>query len=386
MAAIDAYANFAYSKVFAVPVPPTSGLQLTLAGGTAARLPAVPFNAAVWSIVDYPDPTNAEIVRVTAIAGDLVTMVRAQEGTTARAIQIGDAFAATITKKTLDDLRDAQNLNAGTMPVGRLPPTVPLLTADNHWTGKQYLDGQPEIYTDPAATVGQKSFRQQPSGGYLNFESLNEVTGLPVAPTPLRLKWGGGVYVDELFINDRRAVDLETIYPIGSVYLNALNEANPATYFGFGTWVPFGPGRALVCYDITQAEFNAAEKTGGEKTHTNTIAEMPYHTHVQDSHVHTIYDPGHAHAVTDPGHVHTLPMADGSHNNGSNLLLHGLDITVAESLSKTTSSASTGVSVVAGATGISEYAATPTNQYAGGGLEHNNLQPFITCFMWKRTA
>ena len=46
MAAIDAYTNFAYSKVFAPPTVPLSGTSLSLAAGTSARLPAVPFNAA----------------------------------------------------------------------------------------------------------------------------------------------------------------------------------------------------------------------------------------------------------------------------------------------------------------------------------------------------
>jgi hypothetical protein len=131
MAAIDAYTNFAYSKVFAPPTVPLSGTSLSLAAGTSARLPAVPFNAAVWPATDYPDPTNAEIVRVTAVVGDVVTMVRAQEGTVPRTILVGDAFAATITRKTLDDLRDSSNQNSGILPDARLSPNVPLINNAN---------------------------------------------------------------------------------------------------------------------------------------------------------------------------------------------------------------------------------------------------------------
>ena len=42
---------------------------------------------------------------------------------------------------------------------------------------------------------------------------------------------------------------LETIYPIGSIYLNAHNKANPQDFMGFGTWVRYAQGRAIVGWD-----------------------------------------------------------------------------------------------------------------------------------------
>lgn len=38
---------------------------------------------------------------------------------------------------------------------------------------------------------------------------------------------------------------LESIYPVGSVYINANNAANPSQYMGFGTWRPYSEGRAI---------------------------------------------------------------------------------------------------------------------------------------------
>ena len=38
---------------------------------------------------------------------------------------------------------------------------------------------------------------------------------------------------------------LESIYPVGSVYINANNAANPSLYMGFGTWQPYAQGRAI---------------------------------------------------------------------------------------------------------------------------------------------
>ncbi|MCW1043450.1 phage baseplate protein, partial [Streptococcus anginosus] len=55
---------------------------------------------------------------------------------------------------------------------------------------------------------------------------------------------------------------------------------NPTTFMG-GVWERFGNGRVLVCVDEADADFNTANKTGGEKTHTLTIDEMPSHSHRQ---------------------------------------------------------------------------------------------------------
>lgn len=65
----------------------------------------------------------------------------------------------------------------------------------------------------------------------------------------------------------------ESIYPVGSMYVNFTDNTNPATLLGFGTWSAV-EGRMVVGYDGTQTEFNAAEKTGGHKklqAHTHTI-------------------------------------------------------------------------------------------------------------------
>jgi hypothetical protein len=99
----DAHKNFAISSVAAAPSPATSGLNLTVATGEGALFPTPPFNATVWPSAARGLATNAEIVRVTGIAGDVFTIVRAQENTSARSILVGDQIAATITAKTLTD-------------------------------------------------------------------------------------------------------------------------------------------------------------------------------------------------------------------------------------------------------------------------------------------
>lgn len=58
-------------------------------------------------------------------------------------------------------------------------------------------------------------------------------------------------------------VQRETIFPIGSIYMSVTNT-NPSSSFG-GTWVLWGQGRVPIGVDTSQSEFNSVEKTGGEK-------------------------------------------------------------------------------------------------------------------------
>jgi hypothetical protein len=60
--------------------------SIDLLSGDSARFPTVPFNAVWWNVTDYPDPADDpdhEIVRVTAISTNTLTITRAQEATPA---------------------------------------------------------------------------------------------------------------------------------------------------------------------------------------------------------------------------------------------------------------------------------------------------------------
>lgn len=107
----DAHANFAYSTVAMAPSPANSGTSLTVQSGDGASFPTPPFNATVWPAGANPRATNAEIVRVTAIATDTLTITRTQEGTSARTVLVGDQIAATITAKTLTDAEGPLSLS-----------------------------------------------------------------------------------------------------------------------------------------------------------------------------------------------------------------------------------------------------------------------------------
>lgn len=189
-------------------------------------------------------------------------------------------------------------------------------------------------------------------------EITNPVEGcwLPIVDVSEPLEVNQTKKIKVANVKSTTATILAAAYPIGSLFLSAVST-NPATLLGIGTWTAFGAGRMPVGYDATQTEFNAAGKTGGEKTHTLTASEMPTHTHTQNVHNHT--QDAHAHNVGQLWHISS-----------------GTDAWAFAQSGTTSTDPAT----------ATNQAATATNQNAGSGAAHNTLPPYITVFMWKRTA
>ena len=82
-----------------------------------------------------------------------------------------------------------------------------------------------------------------------------------------------------LTVAGNTATTLQAVYPVGSIYMNASNSTNPATLLGFGTWAAFGAGRVITGFDASDSDFDSAEETGGSKTKTLSISEIPAHSH-----------------------------------------------------------------------------------------------------------
>lgn len=80
----------AVSTVAVAPSPASSGTSLTVATGDGSRFPGPTSSAAVGPAFTNPTSDNVEVVAITGISGDTLTITRAQEGTSARAITAGD--------------------------------------------------------------------------------------------------------------------------------------------------------------------------------------------------------------------------------------------------------------------------------------------------------
>ena len=136
-----------------------------------------------------------------------------------------------------------------------------------------------------------------------------------------------------------KSAALDSIYPVGAIY-TAITSGSPATVFG-GTWVSFGQGRVLVGHDdaadpdtdfVAPSGDGSSVLVGGAKTHTLSVDEIPSHTHGISN-------------FEDP---------TGTGSNGS-------------------------------ANGASSFSTVNTDATGGGGA-HNNLQPYVVVYMWKRTV
>lgn len=78
------------------------------------------------------------------------------------------------------------------------------------------------------------------------------------------------------YVRDNFIALIDRFYPVGTVYINHSNSANPVTYLGFGTWVAHAEGEAIVGKSSSGTFATAGALVGAETApHTHTIA----HTH-----------------------------------------------------------------------------------------------------------
>ncbi|SQG92627.1 phage structural protein [Streptococcus dysgalactiae subsp. equisimilis] len=127
---------------------------------------------------------------------------------------------------------------------------------------------------------------------------------------------------------------LNMIYPVGSVYMST-SSANPSTFIG-GTWQRYAQGRTIVGVSESESEFSYVGKTGGEKSHRLTNQEIPSHSHGF---------------------------------NGNKMVGNGFGDAPAN--------------VTASGGWFQLHSKTGSE---GGDQPHNNLQPYITTYIWLRTA
>lgn len=145
-------------------------------------------------------------------------------------------------------------------------------------------------------------------------------------------------------MNDALATIFNMVYPVGSIYMSAsLSTAEAVNAALPGTWQAWGAGRIPVGVDTSQTEFNSAEKTGGAKTHTHDLSNA-YAELLMDA--------------SDGIYYHEKPVAHWTSSYKVNATGGG------------------GASIT-GRCGT----------VLGGSTDSgSNLQPYITCYMYKRIS
>ena len=82
----------------------SSATSLTVASGKGALFPIITGSDYTMCTLQNTAGTTTEIVKVTACSGDVFTIVRAQEGTTASAFSSGDKFELRVTAGEMTNL------------------------------------------------------------------------------------------------------------------------------------------------------------------------------------------------------------------------------------------------------------------------------------------
>ena len=129
---------------------------------------------------------------------------------------------------------------------------------------------------------------------------------------------------------------IDNAHPVGSYYLTE-TDTNPSAILHVGTWVQLKDRMLIGCGDSF-----AISSEGGEKEHTLTVVEMPNHHH-------SIYSGYDAEIISNSSDAYRYQRWANSNRgwHSTNNLGTSSD---------------------------------------GGSQAHNNMPPYHTCYIWRRTA
>lgn len=232
---------------------------------------------------------------------------------------------------------------------------------------------------------------------------------------------------DEVPIRDIGAVRyaelFDLIYPVGSIYMSATLSTPEAVAALFGgIWERWGEGRVPVGVDTADSDFSTSEKSDGAKSHSYTPAGSNSGGSVGNTTLTTTQIPSHSHTynkastptgttvVSASGTTTAMYSTDATRiqtfgdkvinaltvlkaKTGASFTNPTLHVTNGKSVatgisggshnhSVTISSTSTGNT---GSSGAHNHTLTPPT-FTGTAATMSHLQPYITCYMYKRTA
>lgn len=182
---------------------------------------------------------------------------------------------------------------------------------------------------DDGNDIGVTIGRMATQGGFNNWLDMGLVSGNNVNLYDNNAQVIQTMTTDDLFSGGGGV--LQSVYPVGAIYISTVST-NPATLFGFGTWVQIED-----TFLLSAGTNYTAGATGGEETHTLTTNEMPSHTH----------------EILGGGS--TLSLVTGSARYRLSFATNGGQIQM-------------------------------VNSNTGGGQAHNNMPPYLVVYMWERTA
>tara|TARA_R110000772_G_scaffold235182_3_gene346786 strand:- start:5057 stop:5938 length:882 start_codon:yes stop_codon:yes gene_type:complete len=260
--------------------------------------------------IKFPDPTAdpnqkvkltledrrtglIEIVNMTSKNGDVLTVERAQENTTALSWPIGTHISCRMTAEVHNQVYGDITQNA-----------ADIVSANG-------------LISSNTAAIAALT-------GNLATTDANVATNVSAINTNIT-----NIAANTVAVAAAPLAALKLAYPVGSLYISS-SDSDPTATLGFGTWTAYAPGRAIVGVGDNGTSNWPVSSSRGSETHTLTIGEMPAHDHGLD---------------------------DRSRATGSN-----------------------SQNRVGGAGNDTTTGST------GGGGAHNNIQPSIAVYIWRRVT
>ena len=167
-----------------------------------------------------------------------------------------------------------------------------------------------------------------------------------------------GAIVHEKQLNEALEDYLPLLYPVGSIYMSTV-DTSPASFIG-GTWERYAQGRVPVGYSSSDSDFDSVGATGGAKTVTLTTSQIPSHSHTGTDRQLAGRQNGSGAATTSTYRTATAQW----------------NVTEVTEFTNYLSGGTLRYNTIISSYGVRE----------GGGGSHNNLQPYIVCYMWRRIA
>jgi len=244
---------------------------------------------------------------------------------------------------------------------------------------------------------------------YISGAESDQGTILPINPENNNVILPGAIY-PEITIDDEakmwinwEATDVETQleqmrqkveqltnivndnivpYRVGDIFCTT-NSQNPSLRTGWEhtKWEAYAQGRVLVGINSPDTDFNVPGKMGGAKTHTLTTTQMPGHNHTGSIGSHSGANTG------KDTHSHSRKYKIRNLASGS----YAVEETRASGDTADFANIG-GISITSGAIVSNTHNHTiPAHNHsmsigsAGSGGSHNNLQPYVTVYIWRRT-
>lgn len=332
------------------------------------------------------------------IVGDNLILTRHDGGTVNAGNVRGPSGASPIATKLVTDVPNAYPIGISTFMVDASSVGWP---AQNATITTVLISTSRAFQLLAEYTTSQMWVRVAADNAWGPWLSL---TGTPAGSINL---FAGAAAPAGFLLCDGSAISRATYAALFAVIGTTYGAGDGTTTFN----LPNLKGKVPVGLDATQTEFDVLGETGGAKTVTLTANEMPVHTHTQNGHTHIQNSHTHtntAHNHTQTGHDHTT--ANHTHASGA---LSGFMTYLSGGIARTRVAAGTtsdriaftgvvttdmeystataaGVVNPATTTAVNQAAAvtvdattptaqstTPTNNNAGSGAAHANLQPYI---------